>query len=72
MDTHPFGFSLMGILQPKCSTINTAWRDWFIAGNTDFGGEHSLIKTLKKTWVNKLTFHLHNLEKIRFKVMELL
>ena len=29
---------------------------WFIARNTNFGGEHFLIKTLKKTWVKeKLT-----------------
>ena len=53
MDTQVFGISLMGILQPRCSTISTEFRRWFIEGNTNFGGEHFVIKTLKKTWVKK-------------------
>ena len=50
MDTQLFCISLMGILQPRCSTIGTEFRRWFIKENTNFGGEHFLIKTLKKTW----------------------
>jgi hypothetical protein len=73
MDSHLFGFNLMGISQPRCSTISTLFRHWFIEGNTHFGGEHFLIKTLKKTWVKKnLNFFLQNLQKIGFEVRELL
>ena len=39
MDSHLFGFNLMGILQPRCSIISTLFRHWFIEGNTHFGGE---------------------------------
>ena len=53
MDTRRLGFSLMGISQPGCSTISTAYRGWFIAGNINIEDVHSLIKTLKKTWVKK-------------------
>ena len=60
MDSHLFGFNLMGISQPRCSTISTLFRHWFIEGNTHFGGEHFLIKTLKKTWFyKKLQFFLY-------------
>ena len=53
MDSHLFGISLMGISQPRCSTISTEFRRWFIEGNTKFEGEHFLIKTLKRMWVKK-------------------
>ena len=54
MDTQLVGFSPMGILQPRCSTLSTACRGWFIAGNTNFGGEHFLKKNLKKMWVKRI------------------
>ena len=53
MDSLLFGFNLMGISQPRCSTISTLFRHWFIEGKTHFGGEHFFIKTLKNTWVKK-------------------
>ena len=53
MDSHLFCISLIGISQPRCSAISTEFRRWFREGNTNFGGENFLIKTLMKTWVKK-------------------
>ena len=72
MDTQVFGISLMGILQPKCSTISTEFRRGLEIGNTQIQDVQFITKTPKKTWVKKITFFVHNLEKIRFEVMELL
>ena len=62
-----------GNLAAWMSEISAAWRNWFIAGNTNFGDIHFLIKTLKKMWVKQIEmFFLHILEKKSFEIMELL
>ena len=53
MDTQVFGISLMGISQPRCSTISTEFRRGLEIRNTQIWDVQFITKTPKKTWVKK-------------------